>query len=284
MILNIFEKFKDSFWNYRSPFLEKTFQLDVPDNHNSHDPMYIEKFQKSSLDVFKTHYHAFKPSLDEIREFKTANLRSVEDLRQFITQDCNTLFQVPFEPESRVAFYREIDRAYPSLSNFTKFNDIVHTLSRPNDSLIHASSYFRDETVLLQQTFSESRVWGYNITRHPDYEAVTTILARHLESCTDVQLNTFVCFSESYEKIALVILEPWMISVLGNALFFKMFVPLHYIGAFHTIIEYIVEKVKSSRIIFSTIFQNYSNRLIRLLSLQVLRPIFPTNATTYFLI
>ena len=75
-----------------------------------------------------------------------------------------------------------------------------------------------------------------------------------------------------------------MISVLGNALFFKMFVPLHYIGAFHTIIEYIVEKVKSSRIIFSTIFQNYSNRLIRLLSLQVLRPIFPTNATTYFLL
>jgi len=75
-----------------------------------------------------------------------------------------------------------------------------------------------------------------------------------------------------------------MISVLGNALFFKMLVPLHYMGAFHTMAEYIVEKVKSFRITFSTIFQNYSNRLIRLMSLQVLRPIFPINATTYFIL
>ena len=106
-------------------------------------------------------------------------------------------------------------------------------------------------------------------------------MARQLESCNDVQLNTLLCFSDFYEKIALVTLEPWMISVLGNLLFFKLFVPLHYTGAFHTMVEYIVQKVKSARITFSTIFQNYSNRLLRL---QVLKPIFPLNATTYFIV
>ena len=269
----MFKTLKNNFWNPREPFLEKTFELDVPNHHNVYDSMYMKEFKKSALDVFKTHYHAFKPSLDEIKAFKIENLQSVEGLREFITRDCNTLFQVPSDLESRVAFYREIDRAYPNLPNLTKFNDMLHTLSISNDSSIHASSHFRDEKALLQQTFYESRVWGHSISKHADYEAVTTMLARHLENCTDVQLNTFVHFSESYEKIALVTLEPWMISVLGNALFFKMLVPLHYTGAFHTMAEYIVEKVKS-----------YSNRLIRLMSLQVLRPISPINATTYFLI
>jgi len=244
--------------------------------------MYIKKFQKTSLDMFKTHYNTFKPSLDEIKNFKAENLQSVDGLREFIVRDSNTLFQLPFNNESRVAFYREIDNVYPNLQNLSKFNDLAHALSRSNDpSIIHASVYFREEQSLLRQTFCESRVWGHNISRHPDYETVTTIMARQLESCNDVQLNTLLCFSDFYEKIALVTLEPWMISVLGNLLFFKLFVPLHYTGAFHTIVEYIVQKVKSARITFSTIFQNYSNRLLRL---QVLKPIFPLNATTYFIV
>ena len=158
IITTIFETWKDTFWNHREPFLERTFQLDVPNNHNSHDLMYMKEFQKSSLGVFKTHYHAFKPSLDEIKNSKIENLQSVEDLRQFLIKDCSTLFQVPFEPESRVAFYREIERAYPNLPNFPEFNDIVRTLRISKDSSIHASSYFRDEVVLLKQTFYESRV------------------------------------------------------------------------------------------------------------------------------
>ena len=109
--------------------------------------------------MFKTHYNSFKPSLDEIKNFRAENLQSVDGLREFIARDSNTLFQLPFNNESRVAFYREIDNAYPNLQNLSKFNDLAHALSRSNDpSIIHASVYFREEQSLLRQTLCESRV------------------------------------------------------------------------------------------------------------------------------
>jgi hypothetical protein len=94
--------------------------------------MYIKKFQKTSFDVFKTHYKTFKPSLDEIKNFKAENLRSVDGLREFIARDSNTLFQLPSNNESRAAFYREMI----SNSNFRPgtFGRLINLVSSENSS------------------------------------------------------------------------------------------------------------------------------------------------------
>jgi hypothetical protein len=271
-----------TFRRYKEPILEKTFQIEALNDSNEKNNLLIENFGMNLLDVFKEHYNKFRPVLNEIKTSKIENLESVKDLKQFISGDCHTLFQLPFNNESRNAFYREIDAAYPNLPKFSKFNEIIHSLNGSNDPSVNTSIYFRDEVELIQQTFCESRIWGHNISKHPSYDVVTTILERHFGNCTDAQLDTLLYFSEFYEKIALVTLEPWMISVLGNALFFKVFIPLHYSGAFHIIATDIVQKVKSSRITFPTIFQNYSNKIINLH--QVLRPVLYFNTTPYLML
>lgn len=270
------------FKKYKEPFLEKTFQLEVLNNHNQNDNMFMEKLKMNSLDIFKEHYNKFKPVLDDIKALRTEDLDCREDIVIFITKDCNTLFRLPFDKELRNAFYRQVDGAYPNLPNFSKFNEVIYALNGLNDPSVHASIYYMDENNLrvLQQTFGDSRVFGgSNISNHPDYDVVTTILMRHFENCTDAQLDSLIYFSELYEKIALISLEPWMISVLGNALFFKVFVPLHYSGAFRIMMINTIQKVKDSRITFSTIFQKYLDKFMSVHS--VLKPFL--NTSRYFM-
>lgn len=280
-----FYKFK-----YKQNKLENYFEK----KYNMYDEYYMlpsKNINKNTKQLFQEHYNNFKPTLDEIKSLQTQddslshhltdfNVRLAketverESLTNFVKEDLLSLFQQPYTLESRHAFYSRITHDFPFIPKIEEYKELCSCIVEPAplQTLYHASSYYNsiEGSNIIKGIFMKTRFM--EIAHHPDNALVVELISKYLNNLTDNQLNLLLEYSINYEMFTLATLEPYMIFILGNTLFFKVFIPLHKEGNFSYLIKQAIDKQRIIRNTWKVKLYNYAKAVHRDNSLLI-RPI-----------
>lgn len=222
-------------------------------SHSMYNSYYKQKTGKNWSEIFDEHSKKFAPTLEQIvdKENKPtlkSTLKSVKKYKKFLKEDQINLFQLPYSQAARQAFYKTIEPRYPYLTKLFCYQKTLEKISDPAESLeslYHASDYYHSEPYAVANTFIDNKL-NY-ISSHPDLDVAVELMSSHLTNVSDAQLDVLTYYSTTYEQFTLVTLEPYMVFILGNALFFKLFVPLHREGACSAFVAKAVDRQRSIR-------------------------------------
>jgi hypothetical protein len=151
----------------------------------------------------------------------------------------------------RHAFYKVVAPRFPYLAKLGLYNEALSNLGEPSKSLFHASDEYHANPTGIAEIFLETRLKRINnstkMHQHQNLDEATTLFSAHLTDLTNSQLDVLTFYASTYEQFTLVTLEPYMIFILGNTLFFKLFVPLHREGACSVFVKMSVKRQKDLR-------------------------------------
>lgn len=231
---------------YTNKKLEYMFSDLRAENYSMYDTWFKNKFNMSAKDIFKEHYNNFKPTLNQIEKFDVSSLKSsaysanlaelkYQAAKTFTQADMKNLFSIPYNRDARLKYFTRY--TLPDFHNnpvIDKYKNVLNTIDCHPRNLEDTATYFlnvANEDFLIK-TFVRTRNYGDYILKHPDINTIKDIMSKKLEICTTQQLEILDYVCTNYESFALIIFEPYMAVCLGNVLFFKVFVPLHKLGAF----------------------------------------------------
>ena len=177
--------------------------------------------------MFKEHYHNFKPTLDQIKNYNSNQLNKVSEMQSFIKSDLNNLFSRPYKEDIRHEYLTKIQENYEKIPDILDYRKILTKVDYKAQNLAQARDYFVDPNNIevIQDAFATSRCYSNAIMSHPDLPTIVDIVSRQLDNLSYKQLNILTDIITNYEKFALVTFEPYLVSLIGIKLFFKVFVP-----------------------------------------------------------
>jgi hypothetical protein len=253
--------------------LEQMFSVLKSENYVMYNTYYEKKLKLSSTELFRDHYSNFKPVLDELNKVGADNLdsfklNSIGEIACFFRSDCNSLFNYPYNKSLRHSFYKTLEPSFPEIFGIDDYNSSIQKLStQPVHCLNKASEYYNTvEISVIRDTIESSIGFLSDLTQHPDYNTIVNIIAQNLSKFSEEDLESLTYFVINHEKLALVTLEPYLISVLGLTYFFKFFYPLHSTEAFKILIKSAVSKQILLRDCLHRRISLYCNKCLKLYS------------------
>ena len=239
----LYYKIYDTYYEKKAKenLIKKTTSLDI--NTIFLDDIKLN-IKTDHLSTFKEHYNNFKPTLDQIKNFDSNQLNKVSEMQSFIKSDLNNLFSRPYKEDIRHEYLSKIQENFDKIPDILDYRKILTKVEYKAQNLAQAQDYFVDpnNTKVIQDAFATSRCYSNAIMSHPDLPTIVDIVSRQLDNLTYEQLNILTDIITNYEKFALVTFEPYLVSLIGIKLFFKVFVPLHKSGAFSTFMANVIKK------------------------------------------
>jgi hypothetical protein len=175
--------------------------------------------------------------------------RSNEELiipRRFLMEDINNLYvqtkngnteRLEYMKDRFSESYEMRDKLIPC---FEKINIEKGTRERAMDNFFSGfDKYYKD--------VSESINYILDITFHPNINEIIDTLSSLFIKLPTKDLNIFIEFLSKHEFFTLCCLEPFMVCVLGNALIFKIILPLHKKGVLILLMDKVVIDVQIKR-------------------------------------
>lgn len=204
---------------------------------------------KPSLDsVSEEHIRAFKPTLNAISkgEFELKNHTLNESYKKTIStllSDNNKdRYELLLETEPALAYltdYLKNNHIIKLVENYTPrieglerlerlpvFSKTVQEFTRNSVDINALASFVKDRPDRLTYYLQTSLNFTNDITESPYYDE---FLSRLLVMVDPLSLDQFAAYQNfilTNPKLSLLILQPYMVSVLGNALFLKTLLPL----------------------------------------------------------
>lgn len=247
--------------------------------YQSHRNSYVfEHFQPTKKDI-ENHFKKFKPTLDQI---KSLNLKveNVEDYRRTVQNNLTALFNRPFNMGTLTRYYDSIWPGYRTVPIFIKYNAALHKIGDPSMSLNQTSKYFYENQNEIYKIFEDNR--STRVGDPGNMEIATEIVSRKLEHLSNDDLRIVLKMIETNELFGLVTIQPYMMFIMGNLLFFNVYLPLHREGAFLLFMQNCVSKQQSFRNSYSLLTYNIS-RSIFLFTLPIVKsPWFKYGSITSF--
>jgi hypothetical protein len=77
------------------------------------------------LSTFKEHYHNFKPTLDQIKNYDSNQLNKVSEMQSFITSDLNNLISRPYKEDIRHDYLSKIQENYDKIPDILDYRKIL---------------------------------------------------------------------------------------------------------------------------------------------------------------
>lgn len=231
-----------------------------------------------NLEHLKNHYNNFKPTLDQIKTLQTKdesvahNLTNLTELKRVVKKDLEVLTSRPYTFEGRQEYYKEVFPTYSDIPKLNEYREICENLADSaelNPLLTHTVHFFNNNSNMIEKAAFESRF--YQMSSYPDRSEVIHYFSDALSKLTGNQLELLLEFANGYEMFTLVTLEPYMISILGNYIFFKSFFLLHKTGGLIYIVNESVQRQKNlrnpliaglTRFAESPIYNNYSSAAV----------------------
>lgn len=237
--------------NQQNLFLKKIIK-------KSHFDSYIfTQYQPTEKDI-AGHYKKFKPTLDRIKlgNFRLLNKNQFKNL---IGNNINALFNKPFDMGVLTRYYGSILPTYRTMPLFLKYNAALNKLGNPSRNLLETSDYFYENQGGVYDIFEDSR-----LTRVEDsgnMEIAAELVSRRLSHLSNDELRILLEMIKTNELFGLVTIQPYMTFILGNLLFFNVFLPLHRKGAFLLFMQNCVSKQQSYRNSYYLLTYNVSRSI-----------------------
>lgn len=147
--------------------IKKTTSLDI--NTISLDDIKLN-IKTDHLSTFKEHYHNFKPTLDQIKNFDQNQLNNVSDMQSFIKSDITNLFSRPHKENIRHEYLSKIQENYDKIPDILDYRKILTKIEYKAKNLAQASDYVADPNnkEVIKNVFETSRCYSNAIMSHPD--------------------------------------------------------------------------------------------------------------------
>jgi hypothetical protein len=172
--------------------------------------------------------------------------KNKEDLilpRKFFMEDLNNLYtQTKNRGEERVQYIKDgftegYEMRNELLPCFENINIKKDTREKAMDNFfLEFDKYYKD--------VSESINYMSDITAHPSINEIVDTLSSLFIKLTTEDLNVLIEFISRHEFFTLCCLEPFFVCVLGNALIFKIMLPLHKKGILTLLMKRVVIDIK----------------------------------------
>lgn len=202
-------------------------------------------------DDFMEHYGNMEASLAKIK------------LKAFVAKDLDILFRVPPALNGeRLAYHDNLIGPNGAISQQERleYSNLLAKLDSPARDLLSASRHFHDPASNLGNVFRENQ--NIKILEHRDIEIVRDLSQMLFQRLSDTDFDLLLYLSSQFEQYSLVTFEPYLISVLGNALFFKVFVPLHQDGGFSSFIQKAIERERDRRATYYVRIKEFSQSML----------------------
>jgi hypothetical protein len=262
------------FFPPRNKKLESIFSELKHENHAMYDEYYVMKTGKNCINLFREHYKNFKPVLESIaktkdnpielhsRDIFTKNYLRADYIstRPFAVADYASLFLKPSKT-NRENFYKSLEPSYPEIPRINEYNDALSDIGQPTEHLKNAVDFFHDNKELANKMILDYN--GYQIENHPNFSKSVDLMSTNFSNLPESHLEVITYFAASHEQFALVTFEPYMIFILGHALFLQLYYTLHREGAFKYFIQETIIKQEQIRNKSYIKFKHYFNSFIQ---------------------
>jgi hypothetical protein len=206
---------------------------------------------ESIREIFLTHRANFKESLRVIARKTDFNLKDVSTSTQSLYKpNLTTLIAEGDDNKARYNYllevcpslkdydtYKKTPESFDRLSNsevlevqklkdLPDFSCIVNKLHSDKLDIQGLHTYISDSSLEVRHCINTSNNYLHNITSSPDYPNFIDLVLTMLDPLTLQETLNLCEFIKIQPKLSFLLMNPALVSVLGNALFFKFLFPL----------------------------------------------------------
>lgn len=192
--------------------------------------------------AYKIHRKKFRPVMKQLQSRYGAEFHKF-----FITNFTHT-FHRPISQNSLNRYYNSLLPNFRAVVLPMKYCAALNKIGTPGlvrEAHGHAVDHVFNNREQLGETFANNKIAF--IKTHEDLGACVELVSSGLENLTNTELDIIKTVAQNHEQFAFSTSEPYLMLMLGNALFFSIFVPLHRSGAFSFFIQTCVAKQFSVR-------------------------------------
>jgi len=174
---------------------------------------------------------------------------------KFCLKDCIDL--VSCETSERVNFVNSIQKLPEYRINKLRRSADIFNNDKTDDSMIELRDIVHSNN--FSKLTSDSKIYldTDKFLRSEPFNNTVDKLSTHLLDKTHSDIDDFLFYTEHYEDVMLVIVEPSLSGILGCTLLLSIIVPLHKTGAFYHLISKVrhtlIYSYSYKRFIFTTI-------------------------------
>jgi hypothetical protein len=166
----------------------------------------------------------FKPSLESLISLSPTERYKVYLQVDRHLQELETLLTENQE-SGRLAHAEALDKkGFSTLESFVR---VISKLYQNESDILALRTYLHyKDGAEVSSLIKSSKQYLLNIEAHPDFAVLVDRLVIMLEPLNTADLLTLNSFCTLHSSLSMVMLQPYMVSVLGNVLFFKVLLPL----------------------------------------------------------